>query len=307
MMKRLLIYFAYDENGILDDYIYFAIDKLQPFVAAIVAVINGKLMPQCKTELEKRADSVIVRDNHGFDVWAYKTAIDSIGWNGLMEYDEIILMNHTIMGPIYDLAPMFQKMEQRDLDFWGITKCFEEKEPSAVKLWKNPYGYIPEHIQSSFTVFRKRLFSSKAFHKLWDNMPEIKSYYESGGTYEQVITKKFSDLGYKWDCYTDYSSLDPEVFTCCPLITAPLVVVRDLKSPFFKRRSFFTSKSEFPTLVPSVYAFWRFLQSTNYDTQLVIKNLVRTCNQRDIVESLLMMHVINVTQSPVKSHEEGKS
>ena len=64
-------------------------------------------------------------------------------------------------------------------------------------------------------------------------MPEIKSYYESGGTYEQVITKKFSDLGYKWDCYTDYSSLDPEVFTCCPLITAPLVVVRDLKSPFF--------------------------------------------------------------------------
>lgn len=294
-MKRLLIYFIYDKDGIVDDYILYALEKLRPFAEKILVVSNGKLRKESQQALSQWVDETIMRANTGFDVWAYKAGIESIGWAQLNEYDELILMNYTIMGPVYDLVDMFEEMQSRDLDFWGITKCFEEDNPAAVAMWKNPYGYIPEHIQSSFCVFRRRLFQSDVFHDLWDNMPMINSYYESGGTYEQIITKKFADLGFKWDCYTDYSGLNEKIYGCCPLITAPLVVVGDLKSPFFKRRSFFTSKLEFPTTVPYVRDFWNFLcKKTDYDTGMVMKNMIRCCNQRDIVESLLLFHVIDV-------------
>ena len=299
-MKRALIYFIYDGEGIVDDYIYYAIDCLRPFVSHLITVVNGKLQEHCKAELEIRSDQLIQRDNTGFDVWAYKTAIDSIGWEALETYDELALVNYTIMGPVYDLSDMFTEMDKRDVDFWGITKCFETREPEAQKMWQNPYGYIPEHIQSSFCVFRKSLFTTNVFHDLWDNMPATNSYQEAGGTYEQVITKKFGDLGFKWDCYTDFSTLDEKIYGCCPLITSPLTVIKDLYSPFFKRRSFFTSKFESPSTVPHLRDFWEFIKNeTDYDTAMAMRNLIRTCNQRDIVESLLLTNVVdeNVKQS----------
>lgn len=306
MKKRAFVYFAYDAQGVMDDYIFYAIEKVKPFVAHTIVVINGKLQDKYRGRLENCADELVVRDNIGFDVWAYKTAIDSIGWDGLEAYDELILMNYTIMGPLYDLTDMFSEMDQRDVDFWGITKCFEEKSPQALKQWGNPYGYIPEHIQSSFCVFRKSLFSADVFHDLWDNMPMITSYYESGGTYEQVITKKFADLGYTWDCYTDYSTIDPEWYGCCPLITAPLVVNKELKSPFFKRRSFFTSKMEFAAVEPNIRGFWSFLENeTDYGTKMTMDNLIRSCNQRDIVESLLLLHPVGDHAPPMKEKGVG--
>lgn len=294
-MNRVLIYFAYDKDGIFDDYIFYALEKLRPFIGHIIVVINGDIQKGYEDSFRKYADNIIIRPNIGFDVWAYKTGIDSIGWDALSEYDELILMNHTIIGPVYDLGDMFDAMDKRDVDFWGITKCFEERDPGAIATWGNPYGFIPEHIQSSFTVFRKSIFKSKPFQDLWDNMPMIKSYYESGGTYEQVITKKFADLGFTWDCYTDYSSITSDFYGCCPLITAPQVVIRDLKSPFFKRRSFFTSKFEFPCAIPYIREFWDFLKTqTTFDTDMVMKNLIRTCNQHDLMESLLLVDVIDL-------------
>lgn len=293
MLKRVLFYFAYDAQGVLDDYIYYALEKMRPFMERIVVVVNGKLKKDCYDMLDRYADKTIVRPNVGFDVWAYKTGIDDMGWDALMEYDEFIIMNHTIMGPIYDLTDMFTEMESRTVDFWGITKCFKEESPAAADMWKNPYGYIPEHIQSSFCVFRKSLFSQDVFQQLWNKMPMIYSYYESGGTFEQVITKKFADLGFTWSCYTDYTTLDPKVHGCCPLITAPLEVVKELKSPFFKRRTFFTHKAEFTATVPWVLDFWKFLcEESDYDTDMVMVNLIRSCNQRDLVESFLLMHIV---------------
>ena len=291
-MKRLLIYFAYDEDGVMDAYIGYALGKLRPFAHRVVVVVNGELTPESRAMLDRHADEVIVRENVGFDVWAYKTAIDHVGWAALEQYDELVLMNHTLMGPVHDLAPMFAAMDTRtELDFWGITQCFAMRDAQAVRQWGNPYGYIPEHIQSSFTAFRRRLFASAAFHELWDAMPMIPSYSASGGQYEQVITKKFADLGFSWACYTDYSGLSPDIHTCCPLINAPLEVVRDLKSPFFKRRTFFTSIKEHPASVPSTRAFWDYLGTTDYDRKMVMDNLLRTRCQRDIARALLMLTV----------------
>lgn len=292
-MKRLLIYFIYDEDGIVDRYILYALEKLRPFSETIMVVANGKLNEESSNKLHRVADHVLVRENIGFDVWAYKSALAYYGWDVLTQYDEVILMNYTIVGPVYDLSAMFEEMDGREVDFWGITKCFREDSPEAVEIWGNKLGFIPEHIQSSFMAFRNALVKSDIFQNMWNEMPMIHSYYEAGGYYEQNLTKYLSEQGYTWSCYTDYSNITKEDFGCCPLITAPLYVIRTLKSPFFKRRTFFTSKLENPVSIPFAHELWNFLEKeSEYDTDLIYENLIRGCNQRDIAEALQLLHIL---------------
>ena len=100
-MKRLGIYFFFDKDGIVDKYVDYVLEDLTKHVDKLIVVCNGQLNEQGRKTFEKFTGNIIVRENKGFDVWAYKTAIDSEGWNKLIEYDEIILMNYTIMGPVY--------------------------------------------------------------------------------------------------------------------------------------------------------------------------------------------------------------
>lgn len=294
-MRRLLIYFIYDDEGIADRYIIYLLEKMRPFFETSMVVSNGELTEKSKKELSKVSDQLLIRKNVGFDVWAYKTAIEHYGWDALVQYDEMILMNYTIVGPVYDLSEMFSEMEKREVDFWGITKNFRVDDPMAAKQWKNKLGYIPEHIQSSFMAFRKKLIKSKSFQAMWNEMPMIHSYYESGGIYEQNLTKRLSEMdeGYTWDCYTDYSKITSDDFGPCPLITAPLYVVRELRSPFFKRRTFLTTKSESTPPNPFAYNLWNFLENESaYDTNIIYENLLRTCNQRDIMNAMQLIHIL---------------
>ena len=293
-MERLGIYFFFDKEGIVDEYVDYVLENILRNVKKLIVVCNGILSDEGRKKFEKYTNYIIVRENKGFDVWAYKTALDSEGWEELVKYDEVILMNYTIMGPVYSLEEMFLEMtKKKNLDFWGITKCFREDSPVAQEMWKNPYEYIPEHIQSSFMVFRRSILSADIFQKYWNEMPMINSYYESGCRHEQFITKYFADHGFKWDCYTNYDDLDEKAYGCCPLITAPLEVVKKRKSPFFKRRTFFTMKEEYNATTPFIKEFLDFLENeTSYDTSLVYPNMIRNYNQRDLAENFLLFHVI---------------
>ncbi len=74
----------------------------------------------------------IERENTGFDVGAYREALLTIGREALAEYEEIILMNYTLAGPVCELQPMFETMQARPaLDFWGLTRHYAMKKPAV--------------------------------------------------------------------------------------------------------------------------------------------------------------------------------
>lgn len=67
----------------------------------------------------------IERENVGFDVGAYREALLTLGREKLAEYEEIVLMNYTLAGPVCSLAAMFTAMDARpELDFWGLTRHY---------------------------------------------------------------------------------------------------------------------------------------------------------------------------------------
>ena len=151
-MKRLCVYFFWDKDGIVDDYVPYMLENLKPFCSELCVVVNGDLTPESKPKLEKYADKFIQRENTGMDAWAYKEAIDSYGYEKLEEYDELLLTNFTFFGPIYPLNEMFDTMDKKECDFWGHYRW-----PIDHKM------VVYHHIPSSFFAYRNSLLKSDAF------------------------------------------------------------------------------------------------------------------------------------------------
>ena len=85
--KRLGIFFFFDADGVADRYVEVLLKDLLHSLSELVIVANGHLTAKSHARLTELADKVIVRENTGLDVWAYKTSIDSYGWERLAEFD----------------------------------------------------------------------------------------------------------------------------------------------------------------------------------------------------------------------------
>lgn len=284
-MKRVAIYFFYDKDGIVDGYVDYFLEDLKKNLDRLIVVCNGKLTSEGRKKFSKYTSEIIVRENKGFDVWAYKEGIEYIGWDNLKNYDELIMLNMTIMGPIYPFKEMFDEMDSRkDLDFWGITKFHK----FPVDPWGLiQYGYIPEHIQSHFIAVRKPMLKSYEFKQHWEKMRMINTYFESVSYHESIFTKKFNDKGFKSDTYVN--SNDLKDFTDHPIIDYPKKIIKEDKCPIFKRRSFFNSYDDFLTrsMGRSSLELFKYIEkNTNYDVNLIWDNILRVENMYDIKNTL---------------------
>ena len=79
-MKRLGIFFFFEKNGYVDDFIPYYLRDLNKNLSELVVVCNGTLSEQGRAAFSEFTDHIIVRENKGLDVWAYKTALEAYGW-----------------------------------------------------------------------------------------------------------------------------------------------------------------------------------------------------------------------------------
>lgn len=289
-VKRLIIYFIYDKQGIVDDYIIYMLEALKEHSHEIAVVVNGKLTPESREKLNRITSIIIVRENKGLDVWAYKTVLDYYGWSKLIEYDEVIMMNFTIMGPVYPLSEMFQTMSAKDLDFWGITMYHKYKEGDPFGTIE--CGYIPDHIQSHFIAVRTSMLKSIEFQTYWDNMQEIKDYRDAVGCHEAMFTKRFSEKGFKWDVYADMG----ETYNNHPILCATRTMLEEKRCPVFKRRSFMQNYSNIlhDTFGQEAVEAYEYIdQHTEYDVNLIWDNILRVENQADIKKNMQLNYILD--------------
>lgn len=293
--NRLIVYFIYDRDGLVDRYILYMLGDLRKNAKELCVVVNGRLQDGQKEKLSPFADKVLERDNTGMDVWAYKEAMESYGWNALSSYDEIVLMNYTMMGPVYPFKEMFDAMSGRDLDFWGITK-FHKTDFDPFGTLQD--GYIPEHIQSHFIGIRQDMVKSESFQRYWDEMPFIKDYLSSVGYHESMFTKRFADQGFKWDVYCN--SDDLEGYTYNPIMGAAVKMIRDKRCPIFKRRSFM---QDYTVVLSedcgqSAYELYHYLdRETDFDMDMFWENLLRLENMADLKKNLQLNYFLPQDQS----------
>lgn len=302
--NRLLIYFFYDRDGIVDQYIVHMLEAMKECVKDIAIVSNGKISQEGIQKFSHFTQTIIERDNVGFDVWAYKEALQTLGWVNLAEYDEVILMNYTIMGPVYPLQEMFDSMDQRDLDFWGPTMSFGiDGDPWGT----SPYGYIPDHIQSHFIAVRRTMLFSRKFRKYWEKMPMIESYQQSVGRHESYFTKYFADRGFTWEVYAN--SEDYRKLTTQPVLMLAREMIENQRCPFFKRRSFmhdYTVVLNESIGQAGVQLYDYLVNHTTFDINLLWDNILRVENQADIKKNLQLNYIVpsNTLVEQKKQHSQ---
>lgn len=270
-MKRIAFYLFWDDDGRVDRYVSYCLEKLREHAEHIVVVSNGPLSDAGRAELQRVADDVWERDNVGFDVWGYKEGLERFGFDRLMEYDELILLNYTFFGPMYPFSEMFDQAKAWDVDFWGITEHAEVRpHPFAAK------GVLPRHIQSHWIAVRKRMLESSAFREYWADMPMITSYEHSVDRHEARFTHHFENLGFSSDVLfrsTDYSSLNP--------ILDEVVQLTARRCPILKRRTFFHSPLYFSDHAIIGRDVMEILETTSdYPLQLAWENIARTAEPR---------------------------
>lgn len=288
--NRCGIFLFFDRDGIVDDYIINMLLDLKKNLKHLLVVCNGYVTHGSLHKLRIVADEIICRANVGFDVGGYREGIFYLGWKELRNYDELIMVNYTFYGPLYPFEEMFQAMDEKDINFWGITKHHKVVPDPFQKI---SYGFLPEHIQSHFLALRKDLFMSYQYRDFICNMKNPTTYTESICNYEAIFTKYFEDLGFTWEVYVDTSEYEEYAYN--PLMFYAREVIERKRCPIIKRRSFFTDYNDFllNSCGESSLEAYAYIQEKNlYDLDLIWENLLRLENLTAVHRALHLNYIL---------------
>ena len=180
----LCVFAHFDRDGVIDDYVvnYLrALDRLGCETVIVSTVENlgdeniQKTIPFCSR--------FIVKQNIGYDFASWRTALEAVG--DLSGYDRLIVANDSVYGPLQDLGEMFDEMEGRDVDFWGITDSLK-------------YG---RHLQSYFVVYGKSVLRSAVFSGFWRKLPDYRHKYVVIIQGEIGLSRRLAAAGFDFAAY----------------------------------------------------------------------------------------------------------
>ena len=295
--KRIAIYLFYDENGVVDPYVTVALQAFREHVDKLVVVCNGRPDSAGLEALRAASDDVLIRDNVGFDVWAYKEAIERLGRDAAHEYDELILLNYTFYAPIFPLAEMFDAMDVRDCDFWGIT-AHRECRPNPLTGGE----VLPFHIQSHFIAVRRPMLESDAFWSYWARMPMIRSYLDSIEHHEARFTQHFAAQGFRHSLY-----MDPDAFETVHPLFLEVDRMMERRCPILKRRPFFHDPIYMEgEAIDLRRALDLVERNSSYDVDLITRNALRTTDLRTLYTNLELLDVLPETHDGTSRWSFGR-
>ena len=265
--EKVLVYVIFESEPRLQQYKTIFLEKLAALADKTLIVVNGGLAEEDLETLEQYGQ-VLVRDNSGYDTAAFREGILSLGKETLQHCSQLMLVNDTNIGPMSDLAAVFQTMAGRNLDFWGISYGETQEDITGF----NRYGYIPNHLQSYFLVIEPLLLQSEEFYDYWQVLTDTDSREEAIGKHETTFTKYFADLGYRYDALVHENQDSAMYIHPLRMLKAgsPLIKYTSLKN--YDDQQFLWQGLERESEVPDVLDYVR--EKTDYPVE-ILENIVQ--------------------------------
>ena len=260
--EKVLIYVIFESESRLQKYKLIFLEKLAALADKTLIIVNGGLAAEDLETLEQYGQ-VLVRDNTGYDTAAFREGILSLGKETLQHCSQLMLVNDTNIGPMSDLAAVFQTMAGRNLDFWGISYGETQEDITGF----NRYGYIPNHLQSYFLVIEPLLLQSEEFYDYWQVLTDTDSREEAIGKHETTFTKYFADLGYRYDALVHENRDSAMYIHPLRMLKAgsPLIKYTSLKN--YDDQQFLWQGLERESEVPDVLDYVR--EKTDYPVEIL--------------------------------------
>ena len=294
MMKRIGIFLLYDTKGRVYEYVEYLLQQIQPCLEELVIVSNGFLLEESRNTLRKYSSKILERPNVGFDAAGWRDAmLDYCGMDYIRDFDELVLFNDSFFGPFYPFQIIFDEMDSRDIDYWGITS--HGAAPSGGNC---PYGDRPRYIQTYFMCFRNRMLQAPSFETYWRELPDYASFSDLVEKHGCVITQHFADLGFRWDVYCDTRDLESKEIkkNYSYHMFDSYFMVSQKKLPLLKRKTFIMEKSISLRygMTDSLHKALQYVEeNTDYDTRLIWDYLLDNYNLYDLNQSLNLTRVLD--------------
>jgi lipopolysaccharide biosynthesis protein len=175
-LRRIAIFAHFDAQNEVKRFVLYHLDCLRTVCESVVFVSNSAIDATQAPKLEGRCDRVLVRENTGIDFSMWRYGLASIT---LADWDELLITNSSIFGPIFPLQEAFARMQGADADFWGMT------ENSAIK----------PHVQSYLLVFRRQALRCCEFGAFWQSVLPYRDKYQTIRSYEVGLTTYLAEQG----------------------------------------------------------------------------------------------------------------
>lgn len=232
-MKRIGIFVFYDKAGIADKYILFLLESMMNVFDDLFIIVNGNLDTNARSSFQKYTNRICIRDNDGFDAEAYKEVIlDPANRNIWSDYDQVVLFNDTFYGSFIDMNLIFDEMQKRGVDFWGLSKWKE----GMSGLFEQQI--LPDHVQGYFIVIGSKILQCGAFVDFWCSVPRIKSYKDAIMYYEVGLTKYFLEHKFTYSTWLDRNGENDYLEAGTTIYNKyPYELMRFYDFPIIKRRA----------------------------------------------------------------------
>ena len=282
--KRLGIWwFGGDRTGVHDSDVVF-IESLMPYLDRLMVICSSALSVDDRAVFSRWSHDVIIMDA-SYCTGAYAKALDSVTDKETMQYDEVLFFDRRLIGPFYPLDAMFDTMNNRTCDYWGLHWCYRHRVNAIEKArlnkpWK---AILPDYIPWSFFAVRKSLLKSKSFKQLMNRALRLSDAVRSEYQIEMKAAQQFTKAG-----FTSSDYLDTELFrdyAYNSVLTAPYRTLKALKSPYLYAKLFHMNMSETLeyTLGQTIVDTLMFIKKeTKYDMDVLYDHVLKSGHQHDI-------------------------
>jgi len=194
----------------------------------------------------------------------------------ISEYDELILFNDTVFGPLYPLDDMFSKMAGDDCDLWRVTKH-----------------------DNYFVVVKKNVFTDAGF-------VDILMEYGNDG-FDRKFAEYIDTKGFYVSAYINTTPLDSIYDKHDHCLTSPYTLIKDYKMPFLKTAIFNKGIELSISMREEIREAFDFIDKcTEYNIDLVWQHIIRTCNMVDIKQNLSLNYVLPVRYEIAEYHNKNQ-
>jgi hypothetical protein len=273
--EKLCLFSHFDTDNMVDDYVVFFIKELNSLGFDVIFVTTSEKIKIGEIKkLENYITQAVVRKNIGYDFISWKIGLSQV--ENYQKYKQILNTNDSIFFPITDPNSMFEEMNKRNVDFWGIINGI----------------YYEEFMESFFIVFNQELIKSLYFERFWN---ECKIYLKKSDVvrkYELKLLKYIQDNNFTTSAFVDYKQLFQfsklninEVDKIRELDKTGAsfkfwdTLIEDFKVPFIKKKILLKTHIDFNQTTFS----WedKLQKNINYDTKLISNYLARVGKEQD--------------------------
>ena len=153
---RAIVLAHFDPHGHFDPHVHHALAAYRGHAERLVVVSNSaRRLP---ANLARLVDGFVPRANVGYDFAAWQ---DGLATFRAADHDEVICVNDSVYGPLFDLGPALADARVAAADLWGMVLSDQNTSRSGPRV---------PHLQSWFLGMRRPLLEADAWGGFWHGL-----------------------------------------------------------------------------------------------------------------------------------------